>query len=121
MEIQFEQNKAFNQGHRGEEASVNDTKEQDKGKPQGREGDPNIRLANREALQTEKIELDRRPYDVANGEASSTGDEDSSAIAGVKSDQQDAASGDSKPLAEDPYTNTEEENQKKEGDNDGNE
>lgn len=101
MEIQFEQNKNFNQSHR-EDATVTDTKEGEKGKPQGREGDPNIKLANREALQSEQAELDRRPYDVANGDVSNTGDEKSSAIAGLKSDQQDAASGDSSPMAENP-------------------
>ncbi|RYE39682.1 MAG: hypothetical protein EOP48_25470 [Sphingobacteriales bacterium] len=120
MEIQFEQNKNFNQSHR-EEASVTDTKLGEKGKPQGKEGDPNIRLANREALQTEKTELDRRPYDVASGNASDIGDESSSAVAGLRSDQQDVASGDSKPLAEDPDIKTETENQENNEENDGNE
>ena len=100
METQFEQNKNFNQAHR--EESVTDTREGEKGQPQGKEGDPNIRMANREALQSDKTELDRRPYDVANGDASNIGDENSSAVAGVRSDQQDVAGGDSKPLAEDP-------------------
>lgn len=99
METQFEQNKKFNQLHRN--VSVTDTRDGEKGQPQGSEGDPNIRMAKRKALQNEKTELDRRTYDVANGDASDTGDENSSAVAGVRSDQQDAASGDSRPLAED--------------------
>lgn len=116
METQFEQNKHFNQSHRDE--SVTDTREGEKGQPQGREGDPNIRMAKREALQSEKTELDRRPYDVANGDASDTGDENSSAVAGVRSDQQDAASGDSRPLAEDPDELNEENQDRREQDGD---
>lgn len=52
METQFEQNKNFNQLHLDE--SVTDTREGEKGQPQGKKGDPNIRMANREALQSEK-------------------------------------------------------------------
>lgn len=120
MEIQFEQNKNFNQSHR-EETPVTDTKEGEKSQPQGREGDPNMRLTNREALETEKTELDRRPYDVANGDASNTGDENTSAVAGIKSELQDAASGDSKPLAEGEDINTENQENDEENDeeNDG--
>ena len=97
MEIQFEQNKKFNQSHR-DDHSVTDTRDEEKRQPQGKEGDPNIRLKNREALQTEKTELDRRPYDIVQGDASSIGDESTSAVAGIKNDQQDSASGDSRPL-----------------------
>lgn len=110
MEIQFEQNKNFNQSHR-DDPSVEDTREGEKGQPQGREGDPNIRIVNREALESDRPELDRRPADVANGNASDIGDENSSAVAGVRSDQQDVASGDSKPTGEDPDYDTELRNQ----------
>lgn len=111
MEIQFEQNKNFNQSHR-EDPAVEDTRKGEKGQPQGREGDPNIRIAKREELQSEKVELDRRPADVAAGDASEMGDANSSAVAGVRSDQQDVASGDSRPTGEDPDYDTELDNSK---------
>ncbi|MDQ8003534.1 MAG: hypothetical protein REI64_01970 [Pedobacter sp.] len=113
MEIQFEQNKNFNQSHR-DEPSVENTREGEKGQPQGREGDPNIRMANREALESDRPELDRRPADVAQGNASDIGDEKSSAVAGVRSEQQDSSEGESKPTGEDPNYNDRKNNEDKE-------
>jgi len=109
MEIQFEQNKNFNQSHR-EEPTVTKTTEQDKGKPQGKEGDPHIRMVTTEFENEEKT-LDRRPADVANKDLDHPNDDDtSSAIPGVQSDLQNTTRNSSKPLGEDPNVNAEREN-----------
>ncbi|MCJ0743713.1 hypothetical protein [Pedobacter montanisoli] len=109
MEIQFEQNRDFNQLHR-EENPVSDKKEEEKGELGGSEGNPDQKLVNREELNKEERELDRRPADIAHGEGDQLGDESSSAIAGVQSDQQNSTRGNRKPLGEDPNYNAETEN-----------
>lgn len=94
MEIQFEQNRDFNQSHREEaerpvepnNETVSDTKEGEKGRPQGEEGNPNQRFADRESYQNEQKDLDRRPSDVAAGNANDTGEGNASAVAGVIDD-----------------------------------
>lgn len=108
MEIQFEQNRDFNQAHRNE-PTVTDTKEGEKGKPQGREGNPNQRLTNREELETDEKELDRRPADVAD-ENLNTGDDGSSAVQGIQSDAQNTTRNSGKPSGEEPNYNAEVEN-----------
>jgi len=109
MENQFQQNRDFNQSHRGH-STVTDTQSNEKGQPQGEEGNPNQRLTHREALDQQEKELDRRPADVANGMANDQGDQSSSAIAGIQSDQQNSSEGASKPIGEDPNRNAEIEN-----------
>eukprot|EP01085_Mycamoeba_gemmipara_P004128 Mycagemm_TRINITY_DN10239_c0_g1::TRINITY_DN10239_c0_g1_i2::g.4128::m.4128 type:complete len:118 gc:universal TRINITY_DN10239_c0_g1_i2:368-15(-) len=109
MENQFEQNRNFNQSHRGQ-STVTNTQSNEKGQPQGEEGNPNQRLAKREALDGEEKALDRRPADVAQGIANDQGDQDSSAVAGIQNDQQNASEGASEPLGEDPNHNAEIEN-----------
>ena len=106
MEIQFEQNREFNQSHR--ENNAKDVKES--GQPQGKEGDPNQHLVNRKELDTEEKNLDRRPADVANEEITNNGNHTSSAIPGVQSDAQNSTRNPSKPLGEDPNVNAEREN-----------
>lgn len=108
MEIQFEQNRDFNQSHRDEE---NRSKEGEQRQPQGQEGDPNQRLVNREELDTEEKELDRRPADIANHDANDKGQDTSSAIAGVQDDQQNSTRNSSKPLGENPDYNAKLENE----------
>lgn len=115
MEIEFEQNRDFNQSH--EEEGQNNYR--DKGKPQGREGDPNQRLVKREELDNDKKELDRRPADIENERL----DDDSghaSAIPGIQSDNQNSTRNNSKPIGEDPNHNAEIEN-KEVAEQDGNE
>ncbi len=107
MEIQFEQNREFNQSHR--ENSVTDTKDHEGTQPQGKEGDPNQHLVNRKALDTEEKNLDRRPADVANGDLDDD-DQTSSAVPGIQSDAQNTTRNPSKPLGEDPNVNAEREN-----------
>ncbi|WP_113662443.1 hypothetical protein [Pedobacter nanyangensis] len=110
MEIQFEQNRNFNQSHR-EDPSVTQTTQKDKGKPQGKEGDPQQHLVNSRALDTEEKTLDRRPADVSNGEAGNNDDKASSAVPGIQSDSQNSTRNSSKPLGEDPNVNADRENQ----------
>ncbi len=107
MEIQFEQNRDFNQSHR--ENSVTDTNDNERRQPQGKEGDPNQHLVNRKALDTDEKTLDRRPADVANGDLEND-DHTSSAVAGVQRDAQNTTRNSSKPLGEDPNVNAEREN-----------
>ena len=114
MEIQFEQNKNFNQSHR-DEPTVTKTTENDKGKPQGREGDPNFRMVTTESENDEK-NLDRRPADVVNENINSDeSDDTSSAIPGIQSDLQNTTRHPSKPLGEDPNVNAERENKEETG------
>lgn len=115
MEIQFEQNRDFNQSHR----EGNHQKEQKESRqPQGEEGNPNQRLVKRAELDTDEKELDRRPADVEGENPNNIGDANSSAIAGVQNDQQNSTRSSSKPFGENTERNTEIENKKK---NDGNE
>lgn len=108
MEIQFEQNRDFNQSHR--DNPVTDTNDNERSQPQGKEGDPNQHLVNRKALDTDEKTLDRRPADVANGDLGNDDDHTSSAVAGVQSDAQNTTRNSSKPLGEDPNVNAEREN-----------
>ncbi|MGE6219931.1 hypothetical protein [Nubsella zeaxanthinifaciens] len=110
MEIQFEQNRDFNQRHRDDQEPVSDTQEGQKGEPQGEEGNPNQRFANRESYQKDHPELDRRPADVANGNAADTGSEDSSAVAGVMDDTPLSVSKQATEKGEDPNHNADLEN-----------
>lgn len=108
MEIQFEQNRDFNQSHR--ESPVTDTNDKNSKQPQGREGDPNQRLVNREELNTEEKMLDRRPADVEDENFNPEKDRTSSAIPGIQSDSQNTTRNSGKPLGEDPNVNAEREN-----------
>ncbi len=108
MEIQFEQNRDFNQSHR--ENSVTDTNDKESKQPQGKEGDPHQRLVKREELDTEEKTLNRRPADVVNGELEKDDDNTSSAVAGIQSDAQNTTRSTSKPSGEDPNVNAEREN-----------
>ncbi|SOD14134.1 hypothetical protein [Pedobacter xixiisoli] len=116
MEIQFEQNRDFNQSHREGNQQTN----RKSGEPQGREGDPNQRLVKREELDTDEKVLDRRPADVQEEKANETGNEKSSAIAGVQDDQQNSTRGSSKPLGENAIQKTEIKSKESE-ENNGNE
>lgn len=109
MEIQFEQNRDFNQLHR-EESMVSDKKESDKGEVGGSEGNPDQKLVNRKKLDNKEKELNRRSADIAHGKGNQQGDENTSAIAGIQSDQQNSTRGNKKPLGEDPNYNAEIEN-----------
>ena len=111
MEIQFEQNRDFNQSHREE-----NNEEVKKGQPQGEEGNPNQRIVSRDDINNEEKQLDRRPADLENGQGDSLGNETSSAIAGVQSDQQNSTRNTSNPSGEDPNNNTDTERQKEETD-----
>jgi hypothetical protein len=121
MEIQFEQNRDFNQRHRDDQEPVSDTREGQKGQPQGEEGNPNQRFANREGFQKDQPELDRRPADVANNNASSTGGEDSSAVAGVVDDTPLSVSNKATTKGEDPNHNADLENEEDRGNDETNE
>ncbi|WP_410221187.1 hypothetical protein [Pedobacter sp.] len=107
MEIQFEQNRDFNQLHR-DENPVSDKKE--KGEAGGSEGNPDQKLVNSEKLDNDEKELDRRSADIAHGKGNQLGGEGSSAVAGVQSDQQNSTRSNRKPLGEDPNYNAETEN-----------
>ncbi|RZL69933.1 MAG: hypothetical protein EOO93_00045 [Pedobacter sp.] len=105
MEIQFEQNRDFNQSHRDDKQGEHIQR----GQPQGREGDPNQRIVKSEELNNEEKGLDRRPADAANGNIEK-GDDTSSAIPGMQSDQQNSTRNSSKPDGEAPNYSTEMEN-----------
>ncbi|RZK13731.1 MAG: hypothetical protein EOO43_17455, partial [Flavobacterium sp.] len=97
MEIQFEQNRDFNQSHREDKQDEN----VERGQPQGREGDPNQRIVKSDELNNEEKGLDRRPADAING-IIDEGDDTSSAIPGMQSDQQNSTRNNSRPDGEEP-------------------
>ncbi len=116
MEIQFEQNRDFNQSHRDDHQN---NEHNEKEGPQGKEGDPNQHLVKREELDNEEKELDRRPADTTDGAKEDEGDSTSSAIPGVQSDNQNSTRNSSKPNGEDPNHNAEVENKEDKEKHDG--
>lgn len=117
---ELEQDKDINQHGDDNQQPVSDTQEGQKGQPQGEEGNPNQRFANREGYQKDHPELDRRPADVANDNASDTGSEDSSAVAGTLDDTPLSVGKQATNKGEDPNHNAEVENQEDKKDHESN-